>query len=359
MNKEKVIIYPVDSEYLPFLKYSNLFEDTEITGCYAPKGWFYVNKKIQVSNDRVITIQDINECKDISTFDALWVVNSNGDIDFETTILPIIQQAAKENKAIRITRSLTNEEYKMCSEVCEQYGSLLSNEEKTYISSDSTPRILNINTPVVFVFGIFEHTDKLDTLLYLHGGAKKAGYRVKTILSRKNETDIRDFISFPDFMYDRRYSDTEKILYFNHFLRRMELDHKPDIILIGLPGEIMPLDDKHNGNFGVIPYLVSNAVHCDYAVLKLFHNFYDSVFAEKLQEICRNKFEIDINAFAVSNNMIDAASISTSTLKFYTSDKKPVALDENYYFNHINGVGESLCDHLILTLQNLGKYRMV
>lgn len=359
MKKEKLMIYPVDGEYLPFLKYSDLLEQKSSVTCYAPKGWFYVNKTINIPGNRTITVKDIRECNDFSEFDAIWIVNSNGEIDFSHSILPIIEQAAKERKSIRITRSLTHEEYVLCSQLCKTYGNLLDSQEQVVCSHDFTPNILRIQTPIVFVFGMFEHTEKLDTILYLHKGIQKAGYKVKTILTRKNETDAEEFLSFPSFMYEKQYSDTDKVFFFNHFIRRIELEEKPDIIVIGLPGEMMPLDEKHNGNFGIVPYLISNAVHCDYAVMKLFHNFYDNTFADKMQEIVRSKFEIDINAFVVSNSILDVTSVSTATLRFYESEKRPTDLPQNYYFNHFDGTGEPLCKHLINTLQMFGNYRTV
>ncbi|WP_159081902.1 TIGR04066 family peptide maturation system protein [Paenibacillus sp. CAA11] len=356
MTNERLMIFPVDGEYLPFLKYSDLLERKSSVACYAPKGWFYVNKTISVYDKRTLTVKDISECTDFSEFDTVWIVNSNGEIDFSSTILPIIEQAAKEKKTIRITRALTAEEYYECSQLCKTYGTLIESQEREPASPDYTPTILRIQTPIVFVFGMFEHTEKLDTILYLHQGIGQAGYKVKTILTRKNETDLDELISFPNFMQAKQYSVTDKIFLFNHFIRRLELEEKPDIMIIGLPGEMMPLDERHNGNFGVFPYIISNAVHCDYAVMKLFHNFYDQSFADQLQEIAKYKFEIDINAFAVSNSLIDAASISTSALRFYVSEKRPAQLPRNFYFDHTDNSGNSLCEHLIETLQMLGNY---
>lgn len=356
MINQRVMIYPVDSDYLPFLKQWECALDVF---CYAPQGWFYVNKLISAFGNQTITVKDIKECTDYSSFDAVWIVNSNSELDFTEYILPVIEQAAKQNKYIRITRTLSAEEQILCSKLTIKKNMLCLDQELIKQTKDYSPNILRIQTPVVFVLGMFEHTGKLDTLLYLHKGIQQTGYKVKSILTRRNESENSNCLSFPDFMYDRQYSDTEKILLFNHFVRKLELETKPDIILIGLPGEIMPLDEKHTGNFGVIPFLISNAVHCDYAVLKLFHNYYDSTFTEKINEIVKNKFEIEINSFAVDNNILDATSISTATLRFYESEERPVDLPQNCYFNHVNGDGKSLCDDLIGTLQKFGKYRTI
>ena len=356
---KNVMVYPVDSEYLPFLKNCDFTEKTENIFCYAPEGWFYVNKSISTWDNKEITVRNIKECTDYSSFDSVWIVDSNGELDFSLYILPVVEQALSEKKFVRITRALSTENQTLCSKLFGSNDRFCMDQESVVVSQEYTPNILRIQTPVVFVLGMFEHTGKLDTLLYLHNGMQQAGYAVKSILTRKNETNENNYIPFPDFMYDKQSSDTDKIFRFNHFVRKLELEDKPDIILIGLPGEVMPLDEKHTGNFGVFPFLVSNAIHCDFAILKLFHNYYDSTFAEKMKEIIKSKYEIDISAFAVDNNILDVSSISTSMLKFYESKERPEDLPQTYYFNHINGKGEPLCKEVIETLQRFGNYRII
>ena len=45
-------------------------------------------------------------------------------------------------------------------------------------------------------------------------------------------------------MYDEGVSEKKKILMYNHYLKWIEQSEKPDVILVGIPGGIMP-DSKN------------------------------------------------------------------------------------------------------------------
>lgn len=57
------------------------------------------------------------------------------------------------------------------------------------------------------------------------------------------------FYSFPSFMYDSNISEVNKVLMFNRFVRKIEKVEAPDIIIIGIPGGIMPYNRQFTRAF--------------------------------------------------------------------------------------------------------------
>ena len=79
------------------------------------------------------------------------------------------------------------------------------------------------------------------------------------MIGSKNFSKIFDCYQFPTFMF-RNISEREKILAFQGYIRNIEKDEEPDIIIIGVPGGMMPFNEKFPGNFGITLYEVMLAV---------------------------------------------------------------------------------------------------
>lgn len=354
--REKICVFPFDEEFIPFLNMVKEKVRSNNITCYTVKGNYYYNKEVTLPNGEVIKVYDIKCCFD-SDFDIFLLTETNIDVDFNTEILPVMKRANDLHKEIRVRRFLSKEELDLCKELGIKMS--LMQFDEIEIDKQMTERIFPIKTPIIFVFGIFENTDKLYTELYIHQYFKDKGIQIKSILSRINGMEINDCYSFPEFILNNKYSDNQKIIMFNHYIRRMELKMNPDVILVGIPGEIMPLDEKHFGHFGITPYLISNAVKCDYAVLQAFNNLCDKTYINGLKEICNSKFAIEIDACCISHTVLDFSSLRDAEIKFYNSSSKPINAEIEYYFDFKNGFGEELGENVLRTLAKYGNFKLL
>ena len=107
-----------------------------------------------------------------------------------------------------------------------------------------------IEVPIISVMGVGYNVSKFDVQLYLREMFLKKGYKVAQIGTKKI-SNIMGFYSIPDFMYNNRFSGEETILRFNEFVKKVEDKEKPDIIIIGVPEPILPLNKKHLFSFGI------------------------------------------------------------------------------------------------------------
>ena len=131
--------------------------------------------------------------------------------------------------------------------------------------------------PIISVMGVGYNVSKFDVQLYLREMFLKKGYKVAQIGTKKI-SNIMGFYSIPDFMYNNRFSGEETILRFNEFVKKVEDKEKPDIIIIGVPEPILPLNKKHLFSFGIRAYEIYQAVDVDYCILNLLSGEYSDQF---------------------------------------------------------------------------------
>mgnify|MGYP000819041190 FL=1 len=157
-----------------------------------------------------------------------------------------------------------------------------------------------IEVPIISVMGVGYNVSKFDVQLYLREMFLKKGYKVAQIGTKKI-SNIMGFYSIPDFMYNNRFSGEETILRFNEFVKKVEDKEKPDIIIIGVPEPILPLNKKHLFSFGIRAYEIYQAVDVDYCILNLLSGEYSDQFETEMKNVCKYRYNVDIDDFFVSN----------------------------------------------------------
>ena len=165
-----------------------------------------------------------------------------------------------------------------------------------------------IEVPIISVMGVGYNVSKFDVQLYLREMFLKKGYKVAQIGTKKI-SNIMGFYSIPDFMYNNRFSGEETILRFNEFVKKVEDKEKPDIIIIGVPEPILPLNKKHLFSFGIRAYEIYQAVDVDYCILNLLSGEYSDQFETEMKNVCKYRYNVDIDDFFVSNFSIVSNSL--------------------------------------------------
>lgn len=63
----------------------------------------------------------------------------------------------------------------------------------------------------------------------------------------------------------------------------------------------MPYDADHPNGFGIVNYLVSNAINVDYALLSLSYNEYDESFWNFVINYMKFRYEYPVQSFHLTN----------------------------------------------------------
>lgn len=117
--------------------------------------------------------------------------------------------------------------------------------------------------------------------------------------------------SYPKFMYSKKISETTKIILFNNYIKQIEQNEKPDLIVIGIPGSVFPYNNEINNYFGIQPFMVSRAVQADGVVCCLnFSNYTDKYFND-LKESLQYFYGCNLLAYCINNIEYDTSSSDT------------------------------------------------
>ncbi len=309
-NKEKVMIYPYDREFSSILRHQQLMRDYEVAGAVAPNGWGITGKDASyVDGGETLNIIVNNNFENmINNCDALILSNSALKLNFKESIYPKIVQAAKKNKKIISTTKFDKKKLKMIEDACKDTGSIFIqypfNKNYEMCSYADNIEIQQIKTPVIFVLGVGENSHKFEIQLSIRENLINMGYKVSQVGSR-SYCEMLEFHSFPEFMYSKLYSETQKIKLFNNFIKNIEEQENPDVIIIGIPGTIIRINDIATYDFGVLAFEVSQAVKPDTAILSVLYEGYSPEFFEKIAEEVKYKFACDIGCFNYVNSRID------------------------------------------------------
>ena len=334
---EKTLIYPLDANFLPCLKYRTQFVDNDIIGVCVPKGWAREGTDVgQIANQRDIGIvvsnnfnQMLSHCDTVLFCETQGVDNIN--VLIEDKIYKSIQNGKNVICTARLDDKLIKEYAAKAYEKDLKFQSF-DGWEKTDINvyeiSDEEP-LAQINVPVIFVFGMGEGTYKFEIQLGLREAISQMGYRISQIGSR-NYSSLFGFHAIPDFMFDSHVNECKKIIAFNRFVKKIEVQESPELIIIGIPGGVAPFNFEYTNHFGVLAFLISQAVKSDISIFSNYYQDYELRYYEQLKDMLLYRFDAKPDCFNISNLKIDWSKVLEGNYLDFTI----VNLDQ--VDNHIN-----------------------
>lgn len=308
--KKRILVYPFDIEFSPVLRHSEMMPEYSIEALVSPAGWGMNGKDAAIADGGDRLNININADFDglLPMCDTVLFTEAEHHLDFEKFILPKVIKAAEQGKDILNLRELGEERKKKLKSLCKKYSvSFRSCEDLKDIEVNNEAdglKLQKIYTPVIFVAGVYERTQKFEIQLSLRDAFSSLGYSVSQIGSR-NYCELLGFHSFPDFMYDPFLTEEKKILSFNRYLKEIEIIEKPDVLIVGVPGGVMRLNDSFTGRFGITAYEVSQAVTPDVSILSTFYEDYKPEYFEKLSTSIKYKLGFDISCYNLSNVKFD------------------------------------------------------
>ncbi|MBD7912580.1 MULTISPECIES: TIGR04066 family peptide maturation system protein [Clostridium] len=328
--KERTIIYPYNIDFYPVLRHLNSLKSLDIAGVVSPKGWGLTGKDAgSVGGGENIGIMvESNFSNMLQSCDTVLFIESYNNLDFNSFVYPKMVEAISKGKNIISTLKIEDDIINKIEEKCEEeevyfksYNNLNENVKDIYIYKEE---IKEISTPIIFVLGLCDRTNKFEIQLSIREEFIRKGYKVSQVGS-KNYCEMFGFHSFPNFMYSKKFTESEKIKLFNEYIKQIEINENPDVIVIGIPGGISPINKFVTNKFGIFAYEVSQAVTPDVSILSLIYNSYSDKDIEFIKNSVKYKLGFEIDCLNIGNNAIDWAKLEeTKLLNFITVDSNSV-----------------------------------
>lgn len=155
---KKAILYPITKENEILLRYSSLLEQVKIIG------GLLLDESIDESySNAMVGLKEIDRYDTVIIGDGTILENSN-----EKKIIDLIYNVVNYKKDIIILYQLNQEQYELICNVCKKNGvnfELISGLDVE--NCNYSKEIYVINTPIILVTGVNEHTDKFETQLLI------------------------------------------------------------------------------------------------------------------------------------------------------------------------------------------------
>lgn len=360
---KKVLLFPYNYNCCEILRYKDMLTDYEVIGVLAPYGWGVNGKDAGIvdgGKDIGVVIQENIDYK--QEFQGILIIADYTKEEIEQAVLVYVEDAITHNKEVIFATEVSNRVKELCSKKPEQVTYLIDKQPVI----KHRRKLLQINTPIVGIAGLNELTHKFKIQLEVNQYLKKQGYKVSHIGS-KQYGGLFGIHSFPNFMYSD-LNEAEKIYQFNKYIKDIEKQEQPDIIIVGVPGGIMPYNEKFPGYFGITMFEVMQAIRPDVLVMSCLYENYNAEFFENLVKGIHYKYGIDVDAFNISTFQVDTnESEQSSMLQYYKVTYKEVDQivkscgDENIpIFNIMNGTdGEKMAEFLLNKLQEYSEAELV
>lgn len=348
----KVAIYPYTLENEYIREYEDLFRH-EIKRFLVSGG---VLSKAEKIDDRICTFEEITTDEPaLNEIEALVLLDSIEYNEWET--LGIANYFCSKGKDI--IYAVRNNFEKM-NELGQKYG-----VHVTYLDKDvqyfeksvfhQNSNLEEMDVPVIAVMGIGRNVQKFDLQLYLRKKFTDRGYKVSQI-GTKRISELYGFHPVPSFLFTNEYTDVEKIIAFNKTIKSLEEKEKPDVIIIGIPDSIMPLNKKHHFSFGLYAYEICNAVPPDYTIVSPAANDYNNEFYEQIGEYVKYKYNTEVDSYYISKFVPLSNSLWSEELSYGCSTIERTDSENNHVYMHISAGEDGLFNSLEKRLLLYGRF---
>ena len=159
----RVLIYPFNEDFEPFIKYGMFMENMEITESLSPRGWGLQDKIIA---KKIANKHDIKEVQ-WNNIDALLLIDSEVIVLTDQEIIEVILISAQNGKKIIVNRNLNENMFLNISDICKKENvELIDKRVKVQGEELFDRRLQRIETPVVFVSGMGEKYKNAKNLIW-------------------------------------------------------------------------------------------------------------------------------------------------------------------------------------------------
>jgi len=325
MKVDKVGVYPYNAEFDPILRHMSLLDSGfHIKALISPSGWGLVGKLIVsgIKGDEWIVVSEFK--KVISDIDTVFIPSFNVTESIESLLVNEVKVITPKIKKVICSAKLSEKNAEDLKKSCENEGCTFINlnlpkspqEYGLVHPMEEYPPLESIDVPIVVIAGLWEDTDKFEVSLVLRNKFIQSDYTVTQVGSR-NCCGLLGIHSFPNFMLGDSETAVSKIVHFNRLILKLVRAEKPDVVVITIPGAIKNMSNKHTRGFGLLPYIVFQALIVDFFLFCTVYEDGSTQFLQEMSTMCRYKFDCPVDCYHMSNilfNLNESKSLKRTVI---------------------------------------------
>lgn len=302
---KRLAIYPFGPESLPMIRHLSLIKDYKIAALISPKSWGYTGTKYKCEQEILEVQNDFHGVGE--KFDVVFIPEIPLNEKAEHQLIRELCKITHLIHLIIVGCYLQQESIDLLKRSTQQNQCLLQFMNNSSLNDHlliDNCNILECSIPIIAIVGALQNTDKFELSLALREKFLQEGYKLTQIGSRPY-CELFGFHSFPTFMTNCQMHEKEKIIYFNRYVYDLVKEEKSDVAIITVPGSTQKLNNKYTNGFGILPFLVFQAIQPDYLI---FCTLYDSTPAKLLELYnlsCKYKYGHSVDSFHMSNTYLD------------------------------------------------------
>ena len=189
------------------------------------------------------------------------------------------------------------------------------------LSAESAPEdsLLEIPVPTITVAGQGQQCDKFNIQMGLGKTLRELGYNVSQVGTKSYCAlfGIHPLPQIPDAPL------WKKIILYNRFFREVVEKEKPDVLIVGVPGGIMPIDGRHNELFGETAIAISKSLRPDISIHSMYYGKVDNDYLSNTISYAKYALDSPFDYFHLSSTKL-VVEQDLRTISYLTTDSSRV-----------------------------------
>lgn len=313
---KKLLVYPFDKNTTPLIRYADLLDNFQVVSGVPMSGYFLEHKDTCELDGGLPTgfklkasfIDEIRCCDVVLTDNSI----------------------AEKLHFLDFGKEIINYEQNVLSD----------------LDLHIMPNVLlkEIPVPVIMVLGQGENCQKFEIQLGMRKALLQKGYKVSQF-GTKTYSHLFGFNQLPTII---DIPSWKKVFAYNQLFYETYIREKPDVIIIGVPGGIMPINSYEYSLFGETAFVLATAATPDIVFLSYYYADVNKEYLEMQRQYIRFRFGCDEIFFHASNTVFINnhihKKIDYMTLKFQRVIEKLYQLMDSLPEHLFNVFDSNLCD---------------
>ena len=217
-----------------------------------------------------------------------------------------IEEAIKRRKDIICLLKLDKEKIKHYREICEKqnisFRCLFQDNLRRISSEDTSKPLYRPYAPVIFIGELAKDVQGYEVFCNLVKMCRAQGLKVSAI----GPEAANDFFGFHTIDFSDTRGELSSCIYrINKYVRAVEEQENPSVIIINLPKPMIKFNEDVRYDFGLSAYMISQAIPASFFIACSPYGFFSDEFWNSMSNNFQSKFGYGIDAIHISNKVID------------------------------------------------------